>query len=53
MQLYQLHAKQYLPITKQRAWQFLSDPNNLKEITPEHMGFQITSGADRPMYAGQ
>ncbi|MEM8927889.1 MAG: SRPBCC family protein [Bacteroidota bacterium] len=53
MKLYQLHAKQALPITKKEAWDFLSDPKNLKEITPNHMGFQILSGADRPMFQGQ
>ena len=35
------------------AWNFLSDPANLKTITPDHMGFHILSGADRPMFAGQ
>lgn len=35
------------------AWSFLSDPKNLKVITPEYMGFNIQSGADRPMFAGQ
>jgi ligand-binding SRPBCC domain-containing protein len=36
-----------------QAWDFLSDPKNLKEITPNYMGFHIISGADRPMFAGQ
>jgi ligand-binding SRPBCC domain-containing protein len=53
MKLYQLQSKQKLPITVQEAWDFLSNPRNLKLITPEHMGFVIKSGADRPMYAGQ
>ncbi|GMN05453.1 SRPBCC family protein [Croceitalea sp. MTPC5] len=53
MKLYQLRAKQAFPITKEKAWEFLSDPKNLKVITPEHMGFHILSGADRPMYQGQ
>ncbi len=53
MKLYQLHSKQLLPISKQEAWKFLSDPKNLKIITPDHMGFNITSGADRPMFPGQ
>jgi Uncharacterized conserved protein len=53
MTLYQLHAKQALPISKSEAWQFLSDPKNLKTITPEHMGFDILSGADKNMYPGQ
>ena len=53
MKLYQLHAKQALPISREKAWNFLSDPKNLKVITPDHMGFHILSGADRPMFQGQ
>lgn len=53
MKLYRLHEKQRLPITKQKAWEFLSNPANLKEITPDYMSFDILSGGDRPMYAGQ
>lgn len=53
MKLYQLHAKQALPISRKKAWDFLSNPKNLKEITPDHMGFHIVSGADRPMFEGQ
>ena len=40
-------------ITKEKAWEFLSSPKNLKTITPEYMSFDILSGADRPMFAGQ
>ncbi|SIS54985.1 Ligand-binding SRPBCC domain-containing protein [Zobellia uliginosa] len=53
MKLYQLHAKQSLPIRPEAAWAFLADPKNLKIITPEHMGFEILSGDDRPMFSGQ
>lgn len=53
MRLYQLHSKQVLPISPQEAWDFLSSPANLKRITPDHMGFHILSGADRPMFPGQ
>ena len=53
MKIYRLHQKQNLPITKQEAWDFLSDPKNLKVITPDYMGFHILSGTDRPMFAGQ
>ncbi len=53
MKIYRLHKKQNLPITIDIAWAFLSDPKNLKTITPDYMGFHILSGADRPMYAGQ
>lgn len=53
MKIYTLHKKQRLPISIQQAWDFLSNPKNLKTITPDYMGFNILSGADRPMYAGQ
>ncbi len=53
MKIYTLHKKQKLPITIDQAWDFLSDPANLKIITPDYMGFHILSGADRPMFPGQ
>lgn len=53
MKLYTLHATQKLPISLEQAWEFLSNPANLKVITPDYMTFNIVSGADRPMYAGQ
>ena len=53
MKIYTLHKKQNLPISVEQAWEFLSSPANLKTITPDYMGFNILSGADRPMYSGQ
>ncbi len=53
MKIYRLHTKQNLPISVDHAWDFLSDPKNLKTITPDYMGFHILSGADRAMFAGQ
>ena len=37
----------------EKAWKFFSDPKNLKDITPDEMNFNITSGADKSIYAGQ
>ena len=53
MGFYQLYAKQGLPITKAKAWDFLSDPDNLSLITPEGMRFEILSGTSIPMFVGQ
>ncbi len=53
MKVYRLHKKQNLPITVVQAWEFLSNPANLKTITPDYMSFDILSGADRPMFPGQ
>lgn len=54
MKVYHLYRKQFLPISLQEAWDFFSKPQNLKKITPEHMGFKILyqSGGNE-MYAGQ
>ncbi|WP_445725675.1 SRPBCC family protein [Flavobacterium sp.] len=51
--VYRLSSKQKLPISVEQAWEFLSNPKNLKAITPSYMGFDIISGADKPMFAGQ
>jgi len=53
MKIYTLHTKQNLPISLQEAWDFLSSPKNLKTITPDYMGFNILSGAEKPMFPGQ
>ena len=53
MKLYRLKTVQNLPISAEKAWDFLSDPKNLKTITPDYMGFEILSGAASKMYAGQ
>ncbi len=53
MKIYTKKSIQNLPISINQAWDFLSDPKNLKTITPDYMGFTIESGADRPMFAGQ
>jgi ligand-binding SRPBCC domain-containing protein len=51
--VYRLTSKQQLPISVDEAWEFLSNPKNLKIITPNYMSFDIISGDERPMFAGQ
>lgn len=53
MAFYQLIKKQFVPANIDEIWDFISSPKNLKEITPDYMGFDITS-KDLPekMYAG-
>ena len=53
MKIYTLKTKQNLPVSLDKAWNFLSNPKNLKTITPDYMRFEIISGADREMYSGQ
>ncbi|WP_254560314.1 SRPBCC family protein [Dyadobacter diqingensis] len=50
----ELYFTQQLPISLDEAWSFFSNPSNLKEITPPHMGFVVTSNHHgEKMYAGQ
>ena len=50
---YQLRRSQQVNSTLQDLWDFISSPRNLNDITPDNMGFEITS-KDLPekMYAG-
>lgn len=53
MAFYQFTRTQKLPVSINEIWDFISSPINLKDITPEHMGFDVTSknGFDK-MYPG-
>jgi len=54
MKLYELTKVQQLPIGIKEAWKFFSSPRNLKAITPDHMGFEITNITHQEeMYEGQ
>ena len=53
MKIYQKKTIQRLPISVSEAWNFLSNPGNLKTITPEYMGFKILDEHEPKMYAGQ
>jgi ligand-binding SRPBCC domain-containing protein len=51
---YVLKRKQKLPITIEMAWDYFSSPDNLKEITPAYMGFEVLTNSDsEKMFAGQ
>jgi ligand-binding SRPBCC domain-containing protein len=52
--VYSLKTVQVMPINVQQAWDYFSRPDNLKEITPIHLGFVIKSRHHgEKMYAGQ
>lgn len=52
--VYSLKTVQTIPISLQQAWTFFSRPDNLKDITPAHMGFTIRSQHHGElMYEGQ
>jgi ligand-binding SRPBCC domain-containing protein len=52
--VYQLKKVQIVPATIEATWRFFSSPENLKEITPPHLGFKVLSiSHGNKMYAGQ
>lgn len=53
MAVFQLKAEQKIPAKLAEVWDFISSPANLKRITPDYMGFEITSGElPEKMYPG-
>ncbi|AWI26796.1 SRPBCC family protein [Flavobacterium pallidum] len=44
MAIYQFTQQQKIPVALDTIWAFISNPENLKEITPPHMGFKIIGG---------
>jgi len=53
MAFYQLIKTQKLPVSINEVWEFISSPANLKEITPQHMGFVLNSNnGNMKMYPG-
>jgi len=53
MAFYQKKTEQFIDASIEEVWNFMSSPKNLKEITPKHMGFDITSdNKDQKMYEG-
>jgi len=52
MKVYTLKTVQNLKISLDEAWSFFSDPNNLKKITPNHLGFHITNDIPDKMHPG-
>ena len=53
MKVYRFVRTQKIPIKINEAWSFLSNPNNLKTITPSYMGFHIHENENTEMYSGQ
>jgi len=53
MAFYQLEQTQKIPASIDAVWDFISSPMNLKEITPDYLGFLVTSNNNEiKMYPG-
>ena len=52
MKIYQLYRQQYLSLSVQEAWNFLSSPYHLNDITPDFFHVTITSKVPEKIYSG-
>jgi ligand-binding SRPBCC domain-containing protein len=53
MPIYQIHEELKVAASLEEVWDFISSPSNLKKITPDYMGFEITSpGLPQKIYPG-
>jgi ligand-binding SRPBCC domain-containing protein len=51
---FSIQTIQRIPVSIETAWEFFSNPANLQEITPPHLGFRIVSKYHgEKMYPGQ
>lgn len=49
MGIFKIKREQHIKASLSEVWDFFSNPNNLAKITPDYMGFKVTSEA----YAGE
>jgi len=52
MKIYQLYRQQYLSLSVQEAWDFLSSPYHLNDITPDFFHVTINSKVPEKIYSG-
>lgn len=50
--MYQLKKTQLVKASMEECWNFFSSPKNLKEITPDYMGFDVLVDLPEKMYEG-
>lgn len=52
MPVYTLERKQVVAMSRERCWQFFSDPRNLARITPPALGFRVLSELPPAIHPG-
>lgn len=53
MKLHTFQASQQIPVDLNTAWEFLTNANNLKVLTPASMDMKVLYGTENGMYPGQ
>lgn len=50
--MYTITAKQFVALSPEKAWDFFSQPSNLKELTPPEMNMRMLNEQQLEMYPG-
>ncbi len=53
MKVYQFTQQQWLPLSMKEAWEFITSPRHLEDLTPPEMGFEIVSLPSEVIYEGE
>jgi ligand-binding SRPBCC domain-containing protein len=53
LMIHVLHREQIIPAPLGEVWAYFCDPQNLNQITPPDMSFEVVRGGDAKMYEGQ
>jgi ligand-binding SRPBCC domain-containing protein len=51
--IHRLYRQQIVPVLLDEVWAYFSTPQNLNEITPDDMEFEIIHGGEGKMFEGQ
>lgn len=52
MKMYTLTSSQQLPVSREEAWNFISNPTQLENITSDNMSFHVLDALPQAMYEG-
>ena len=50
--MYRLHQEQFLPVSREALWNFVSVPQNLNQITPPDLAFKIKGKPPEKAFPG-
>lgn len=53
MSIYHLESRLFIPLNKEEAWDFISNPDNLLKITPAKVQFKFLYPREEGFYQGQ
>lgn len=53
VKMHELRQRQWLPVSREEAWEFFASPENLEALTPPDVGFRNVSPPEHGLYDGR